>query len=327
MKKFRHILLILTAILVVAMPLGASAAPKLMSDGTVFDAAYYAAHNPDVVKVYGKKDSDLYAHYTKHGRSEGRVPAEPADQFDAAYYVSQYPDLRAAFGLDSKKLYQHFLLYGKAEHRRAVPVPSSAAAPTPASSAVAPIIIGFDPQYYATAHPDAVREVGTDSVALYNHYIRVGKAKGYLPLRPASTASYSSSSSASASSGSSSAGSASSARFATDVMNIVNLQRSGEGLPLLSWDADLAAAAGTRVAELGSSFSHTRPNNTSCFTTVPDGLFSKLGENIAQGYNKPEDVMSAWMGSAGHAANILGAGYTKIGVAYSNGYWVQMFGG
>lgn len=52
------------------------AVPLTMSDGTVFDAEYYARNNPDVVAVYGTDTAALFSHYQSYGRAEGRAPAE-----------------------------------------------------------------------------------------------------------------------------------------------------------------------------------------------------------------------------------------------------------
>ena len=52
----------------------ALAAPKKMSDGQMFDAEYYAEHNPDVVKALGTAEDVLYKHYVEHGKAEGRLP-------------------------------------------------------------------------------------------------------------------------------------------------------------------------------------------------------------------------------------------------------------
>ena len=53
------------------------------------------------------------------------------------------------------------------------------------------------------------------------------------------------------------------------------------------------------------------------------------GENIAMGQKNPEQVMSSWMNSSGHKANILNSEFGKIGIGCykKNGiyYWVQMF--
>ena len=42
-----------------------------------------------------------------------------------------------------------------------------------------------------------------------------------------------------------------------------------------------------------------------------------VGENIAAGYASPEAVMSGWMNSSGHRANILNCNFTEIGVGYA----------
>jgi hypothetical protein len=58
---------------------------------------------------------------------------------------------------------------------------------------------------------------------------------------------------------------------------------------------------------------------------------SGTGENIAAGFNTPSSVMDAWMNSSGHRANILGAGYTVMGVGLAiapggSYYWTVDFG-
>jgi uncharacterized protein YkwD len=87
-----------------------------------------------------------------------------------------------------------------------------------------------------------------------------------------------------------------------------------------------------RAEELIQSFSHTRPDGTSCFTAFDEfGVdYRAAGENIAAGQKTPEDVVNSWMNSSGHRANILSENFTAIGVGVAedvNGtlYWVQMF--
>ncbi len=48
------------------------AAPKYMSDGSVFDPEYYAISNPDVVNVFGLSEEGLWKHYRNWGRKEKR---------------------------------------------------------------------------------------------------------------------------------------------------------------------------------------------------------------------------------------------------------------
>jgi hypothetical protein len=47
---------------------------KTMSDGTQFDAEYYAAQNPDVVAACGNNETALFQHYVQFGKAEGRAP-------------------------------------------------------------------------------------------------------------------------------------------------------------------------------------------------------------------------------------------------------------
>jgi uncharacterized protein YkwD len=131
MKAGKIILAALVSALVFA-PMSVMAAPKTMPDGTLFDAEYYAANNPDVVAAFGTSEAALYAHYQTFGRREGRLPvAPPASQtpapttttttdataFDAAYYAARYPDVVAALGNDPAMMKAHYDLCGKAEGR------------------------------------------------------------------------------------------------------------------------------------------------------------------------------------------------------------------
>lgn len=54
----------------------ALAEEKVMPDGGMFDAAYYAQSNPDVVAVFGTDENALYEHYKLCGQAEGRQPYE-----------------------------------------------------------------------------------------------------------------------------------------------------------------------------------------------------------------------------------------------------------
>jgi uncharacterized protein YkwD len=58
--------------------------------------------------------------------------------------------------------------------------------------------------------------------------------------------------------------------------------------------------------------------------------FSAAAENIAYGQRTAQEVVTAWMNSPGHRANILSSSTTQIGVGAakkSDGtlYWTQMF--
>lgn len=116
------------------------------------------------------------------------------------------------------------------------------------------------------------------------------------------------------------------------VTSLVNAARRDAGLSELELDADLCAAAQARAQEIAQSFSHTRPDGSSCFTILEEfGIsYRAAGENIAMGQRTPEEVMDGWMDSSGHRANILNGTFTSIGVGYyvdgaGAAHWVQIF--
>ena len=117
--------------------------------------------------------------------------------------------------------------------------------------------------------------------------------------------------------------------FISEVIRLVNEERAKEGLAALQTNDTIHAAAQVRVNELSTLFDHTRPDGTTCFTALDDAgiQYRTAGENIAAGYSTPEQVVTGWMNSEGHRANILNANFTTIGVGYdsSGRYWVQLF--
>ncbi len=117
----------------------------------------------------------------------------------------------------------------------------------------------------------------------------------------------------------------------SEVFALVNKVRSENGLSALTLDTKLCKAAEVRAKEIVKTFSHTRPNGTSCFTVLgEEGItYRYSGENLAYGQKSASAVMNAWLNSSGHRANILGRNFGKAGIAcYKlNGvkYWVQLF--
>lgn len=115
---------------------------------------------------------------------------------------------------------------------------------------------------------------------------------------------------------------------AIKVAEIVNKERAAKGLKALIMDSTLTELAMIRAAEMKGikKMTHTRPNGLSGIFIVSDGMdWNHTGENIAYGQSFAEEVMSQWMNSPGHRANILNDGYVLIGVGECDGYWVQLF--
>ncbi len=122
------------------------------------------------------------------------------------------------------------------------------------------------------------------------------------------------------------------AAFAAEVIRLTNIERSKNGLGELTQDMTTQAAAQVRSKEQIQSFSHTRPNGSSCFSVLDEfGVsYRGAGENIAFGQKTPEEVVNAWMTSPGHKANIMSKNFSEIGVGChiaENGtiYWTQLF--
>lgn len=110
--------------------------------------------------------------------------------------------------------------------------------------------------------------------------------------------------------------------FADKVLSLVNDEREKAGLiPLVSSEA-LSEAADTRASEAAVLFSHIRPDGRSCATVFSDNklVYFFAGENLAFGYNKPEELVAAWMNSKGHRQNNLNKNfvYAKIGCYTDN---------
>lgn len=119
-------------------------------------------------------------------------------------------------------------------------------------------------------------------------------------------------------------------QFAAQVVSLVNKERAKAGLkPLNTSNATLTRMALDKAKDIyhKNYFDHNSPTYGSPFDMMKQyGIkFSYAGENIAKGQRTPQEVMTAWMNSSGHRANILKANYTTIGVAYYNGVWVQEF--
>lgn len=115
------------------------------------------------------------------------------------------------------------------------------------------------------------------------------------------------------------------------VAELVNEKRARYGLSPLTLDASLCEKARVKSQDMAKNhyFDHNSPTYGSPFSMMRSfGIsYRYAGENIAKGFSAPEDVVSAWMQSETHRANILSANFTSIGVGYvaNGGYWTQWF--
>lgn len=252
------------------------------------------------------------------------VQAAPVDSasyaavFDYNYYAQCYPDLQAVFGNNEAALFNHFITCGMAEGRQGN--------------------AEFNVQYYRAKYPDLQAVFGDNLPAYYMHYMTCGKAEGrqgngvavIAELNPAGgaqqTPSYITGPVAVAAT-------AAESEYAYQVLAIMNQIRAENGLSALTTTQELMNTAQMRAEEITVSFSHDRPDGSSCFTAFSQNgvSYRAAGENIAAGQNNPQYVMDCWMNSAGHRANILNPAFNHVGIGcnYSNDYygiyWAQNF--
>jgi uncharacterized YkwD family protein/spore coat assembly protein SafA len=119
--------------------------------------------------------------------------------------------------------------------------------------------------------------------------------------------------------------------YETEVVRLVNIERAKNGLKPLTENWELSRVARYKSQDMHDRqyFDHTSPTYGTPFNMMKNfGItYRTAGENIAMGYRTPQAVVTGWMNSPGHRANILNANYTQIGVGYvaDGSYWTQMF--
>jgi uncharacterized protein YkwD len=121
------------------------------------------------------------------------------------------------------------------------------------------------------------------------------------------------------------------------VVTLTNAERAKAGCGPLAVDATLTAVAQAHSADMAAHnyFDHNSQDGRSPFDriTAAGYRFSTAAENIAAGQRTPQAVMTGWMNSPGHKANILNCALHEIGVGYATSssstygvYWTQDFG-
>lgn len=122
--------------------------------------------------------------------------------------------------------------------------------------------------------------------------------------------------------------------FVSETIKLVNAERKKQGLSSLVEDKTLSQIAFIKAEDMvvHNYFEHTSPIYGAPWDMAGGfGYFYKtFGENIAHGYEGSAEVVTAWMNSPGHRANILNKKFTTIGVGIALNdnnqyYYVHMF--
>lgn len=128
---------------------------------------------------------------------------------------------------------------------------------------------------------------------------------------------------------------------ASGLLELHNFYRTKIGMFPLVEDTRLRSAAQAHAAWMAANdiMSHIEQAGTPLF--VADTFVSRInkygyspsacGENIAAGQRTTQQVMTAWMNSAGHKRNILSPSYKSAGFGSAKGvrgqmYWCAVFG-
>lgn len=123
-----------------------------------------------------------------------------------------------------------------------------------------------------------------------------------------------------------------------NIFNLTNSQRSTYKVNKLAWNYKLANAARAKAQDMINKdyFSHNTPSGATPWTFITAAGYNYIyaGENLGMNFTVAEDLMTAWMNSGGHRANILSSNFKELGVGVVTGEYqgytttmvVQMFG-
>lgn len=115
------------------------------------------------------------------------------------------------------------------------------------------------------------------------------------------------------------------------------VQEFGAAAPV-AWNRDLAEAARVHSADMAEHryFSHKASDGGMAGERAAEAGYRgrRVGENIASGQHSVEEVLTSWLDSPGHCANIMNPSFKEMGAAYvihpanrnHTPYWTQVFG-
>lgn len=129
------------------------------------------------------------------------------------------------------------------------------------------------------------------------------------------------------------------AEFEQRVVELLNIERAKAGIAPLKRNSELDFAARYQARDMVEDdyFDHNtndRVNDSLTYICSPVERvklyysgYSAFGENLAAGYDSPEQVIAGWMLSEGHRDNMLNPKYREIGIGFYEGislfreYW------
>ncbi|KAG7389386.1 hypothetical protein PHYPSEUDO_010514 [Phytophthora pseudosyringae] len=124
--------------------------------------------------------------------------------------------------------------------------------------------------------------------------------------------------------------------YQTAMLYAVNKERAARGLPKLCNNIKMQKAAQVHSTDMArrNYLSHTGSDGSTMTSRVQAAGYhwTAVAENVAAGQAAVTSVMSSWMSSSGHRANILSTKFKMFGCGYAysssskySHYWTQDF--
>ena len=131
-------------------------------------------------------------------------------------------------------------------------------------------------------------------------------------------------------------------RYDQEVLTLVNAERTSRGLAPVSLSQKLDTAADRQAQDMAVNYykiNHTGSDGSSAATRITRAGYNwtSVGENGAAGQPTATTLVSEWMNSTKHRANILNPNFTHMGLGYTylfgtggtannfKHYWIQDF--
>ena len=126
-------------------------------------------------------------------------------------------------------------------------------------------------------------------------------------------------------------------RYFSELRTLTNRARAEVNAPALQFSLQLGESAQKYAKEMATQdfFGHVGRNGSKFDERIRATGYTGgyIGENLAAGYDTPQQVFDNWMDSTGHRNNLLSKAFTEVGFGLYNQssssygvYWAQNFG-
>jgi len=110
---------------------------------------------------------------------------------------------------------------------------------------------------------------------------------------------------------------------AEEVVQLTNVERERQGLSPLTINSTLSQAALSKAQNMFTEqyWAHVSPSGNEPWDFIRNSgyAYTVAGENLARDFMETNDMISAWMASPTHRANIVSGEYEETGIAVVNG--------